>query len=194
MDFFVIVGIAFGLSLDAFTVALTNSTMIKDLHIRHGLRMAAFFGFFQFIMPVIGWAAGMTFSAYVGACDHWIAFALLAVVGGRMIYSCLPFSKEDKACECSCGNKKDCRDIPTLFLLSIATSIDAMAVGLSFAMIEVEIIHPSIVIGLITFAVSMMGYYLGKAVGSKIKIELDIVGGVVLIGIGIKILASHLMA
>jgi putative Mn2+ efflux pump MntP len=168
--------------------------MIKDLHIRHGLRMAAFFGFFQFIMPVIGWAAGMTFSEYIGAFDHWIAFALLAFVGGRMIYTCLPFSKEDEASECSCGNKKDCRDIPTLFLLSIATSIDAMAVGLSFAMIDVEIIHPSVIIGLITFAVSMVGYYLGKAVGSKIKIELDIVGGVVLIGIGFKILASHLMA
>ncbi len=194
MDFFVIVGIAFGLSLDAFTVALTSSTMIKDFHLRHGLRMAAFFGFFQFIMPVVGWAAGMTFSEYIGAYDHWIAFVLLAFVGGRMIYASLPFSKQEESTGCACGNKKDCRDVPTLFLLSIATSIDAMAVGLSFAMIKVEIIHPSVIIGLITFAVSMMGYYLGKAVGSKIKFELDIVGGLVLIGIGVKILASHLMA
>ena len=111
-----------------------------------------------------------------------------------MIYSCLSCSKKDEDTACCCGNKKDCRDIPTLFLLSIATSIDAMAVGLSFAMIKVKIIQPSILIGLITFVVSMIGYYLGKAVGSRIKIELDIVGGLVLIGIGIKILASHLMA
>jgi len=106
----------------------------------------------------------------------------------------LSCSKKDEDTACCCGNKKDCRDIPTLFLLSIATSIDAMAVGLSFAMIKVKIIQPSILIGLITFVVSMIGYYLGKAVGSRIKIELDIVGGLVLIGIGIKILASHLMA
>lgn len=191
MNFLVVAGIAFGLSLDAFTVALTNSTVVRDLHLRHGLRMAAFFGFFQFAMPILGWAAGMTFSSYIEGFDHWVAFGLLAFVGGRMVWSGLPFGKKEEAA-CSDDGKKDCRDLPTLFLMSIATSIDAMAVGLSFAMIGVGIVVPSIIIGLITFAVSLGGYFLGRSVGKKVKIELDLVGGLVLIGIGAKILFEHL--
>jgi len=192
MSFIVIIGIALGLSLDAFTVALTNSTIISDLKIKHGLRMAAFFGLFQFLMPIVGWAAGMTFNSYIEKIDHWIAFLLLLFVGGRMIFAGLPFSKKDDKSSCEDENRKDCRNLPTLFMLSIATSIDAMAVGLSFAMIKINIIYPSLIIGIITFLISLLGYYLGKAVGKKIKIELDIFGGIILVGIGIKILLEHI--
>lgn len=189
MNLLTIIGIAFGLSLDAFTVALTNSTVIKDLHLRHGLRMAFFFGFFQFLMPIVGWAAGMTFSGYIKNIDHWIAFLLLLFVGGRMIWNGLPFGKVDTICPNN--GKKDCRDLSTLFLLSIATSIDAMVIGLSFAMIKINIVYPSVLIGVITFFVSIFGYGLGKYIGEKIKFQLDILGGAILVGIGIKILIEH---
>ena len=191
MSFWILMGIAFGLSLDAFTVALTNSTIIKDLHIKHGLRMAAFFGAFQFLMPILGWAAGMTFNNYINAIDHWIAFVLLAFVGGRMIWAGITFGKKEDS-SCSDDTTKDCRNLSTLLLLSIATSIDAMAIGLSFAMIKIGIIYPSIIIGIITFIISMIGYYIGKTVGNKINIKLDIVGGIVLLIIGLNILIEHI--
>ncbi len=192
MNFLTVIGIAFGLSLDAFTVALTNSIVIKDLHFKHGFRMAVSFGFFQFVMPIIGWAAGMTFSSYIKRIDHWIAFALLAFVGGRMMWNGLPIKRKETYH--SDDEKKDCRNLLTLFLLSIATSIDALAIGLSFAMISVEIVLPSIMIGVITFMVSMIGYGIGKKIGKIVRIELDILGGIVLLGIGVKILVDHLSA
>jgi manganese efflux pump family protein len=192
MDFIVLFGIACGLSLDAFTVAITNSTVIHDLELKHGLRMAIFFGFFQMVMPIIGWAAGVTFSHYVQEIDHWIAFGLLAFVGGRMIYSGLPFkNKEEVSCDYNTG--QDCRHLPTLLMLSIATSIDAMAVGLSFAMIKISVIIPSMIIGVVTFAISLAGYFIGKKLGNRLNIQLDIIGGIVLIGIGIKILLEHII-
>lgn len=190
MGLLAVIGISLGLSLDAFTVALTNSTVIKDLHIRHGFRMALFFGVFQFLMPIIGWAAGMTFNDLIKNFDHWIAFSLLAFVGGRMIWNGVP--RKNAESFCSDDEKKDCRDLSTLFILSIATSIDALAVGLSFAMIRVNIITPSVIIGTITFSLSMVGYFIGKRIGNKVKIELDIVGGLILIGIGVKIVIEHL--
>jgi manganese efflux pump family protein len=193
MEFIVLIGIAFGLSLDAFTVAITNSTVIRGLELKHGLRMAIFFGFFQMIMPIIGWAAGVTFSHYVQGIDHWIAFGLLAFVGGRMIWSGLPFNKNIETNSCDYKTGQDCRHLPTLLMLSIATSIDAMAVGLSFAMIKISVIIPSMIIGIVTFTISLAGYFIGKRLGNRLNIQLDIIGGIVLIGIGIKILLEHLV-
>ncbi|MBU1086946.1 MAG: manganese efflux pump MntP family protein [Candidatus Omnitrophica bacterium] len=191
MNIFVLIGIAIGLSLDAFTVSVTNSTIIKNLGLRHGLRMSLFFGFSQMIMPIIGWAAGLTFSQYIQGFDHWIAFGLLAFVGGRMIWSGLARNKRTDSSNDE--NNQDCRHLPTLFVLSIATSIDAMAVGLSFALIKISIIFPSIIIGIITFFMSLIGYFIGRKIGEKLNFELDIVGGLILIGIGIKILCGHTM-
>jgi manganese efflux pump family protein len=190
MNIFVLIGIAIGLSLDAFTVSVANSTIIKNLGLKHGLRMSLFFGFFQMIMPIIGWAAGLTFSRYIQGFDHWIAFGLLAFVGGRMIWSGLPGNKQTAS-----GNNasnQDCRHLPTLFVLSIATSIDAMAVGLSFALIKISVIFPAIIIGIITFFISLIGYFIGRKIGGKLDFKLDIIGGIILIGIGIKILLDHL--
>ncbi|MBU1045253.1 MAG: manganese efflux pump MntP family protein [Candidatus Omnitrophica bacterium] len=191
MDIFILIGIAVGLSLDAFTVSVTNSTIIKNLELRHGLRMSVFFGFFQMIMPIIGWAAGLTFSQYIQGFDHWIAFGLLAFVGGRMIWSGLPMNKQTDSSNNE--NNQDCRNLPTLFVLSIATSIDAMAVGLSFALIEISIIFPAIIIGIITFLMSLIGYFIGKRIGEKLDFKLEVIGGIILIGIGIKILFDHIM-
>lgn len=189
MDLVVLIGIAVGLSLDAFTVSVTNSTVIKNLELRHGLRMSVFFGLFQMIMPIVGWAAGTTFSRYIQAFDHWIAFGLLVFVGGRMIASGLP--KDRQNC-CDDGPGQDCRHLPTLLLLSIATSIDAMAVGLSFAMIEISVVFPALLIGVVTFFISLAGYFLGKKVGKRLNLKLDIIGGVILVAIGLNILLQHL--
>ena len=192
MEFLSVVAIAAGLAMDAFAVSLTSSTCIKNLEFKHGLRMALFFGFFQMIMPIIGWAAGLTFSNYIGRFDHWIAFGLLTFVGGRMIYTELAPKKDDEE-GCREEPGQDCRHLPTLFLLSIATSIDALAVGLSFAMIKVAIIFPAVIIGVVTFIISFMGYFLGNRLGHKINFSLDIIGGTILIGIGVKILIEHLV-
>jgi manganese efflux pump family protein len=167
MELTVIIGIAFGLSLDAFAVSITNSIMIHGLEVKHGLRMSLFFGFFQMIMPLFGWAAGITFSKYISGFDHWIAFGLLAFIGGRMIFSGLPFKKDQETDTCNEEKVQDCRNLPTLLMLSVATSIDAMAVGLSFAMIKISIWLPVLFIGIITFFVSLTGYFLGVKIGHK---------------------------
>lgn len=191
MDILVLIGIAIGLSIDAFTVSVTNSTIIKNLGLKHGLRMSIFFGFFQMIMPIIGWAAGLTFSQYIQSFDHWIAFSLLALVGGRMIWAGVFDNKQSDTANNQ--NNKDCRHLPTLLVLSIATSIDAMAVGLSFALIKISVIFPSIIIGIITFFMSLTGYFIGKKIGEKLNLKLDIIGGLILIAIGIKIVFDHIM-
>jgi len=192
MEYAVLVGIALGLSLDAFAVAVTSSAVIHGLQFKHGLRMAIFFGFFQMIMPVIGWAAGITFSKYISGFDHWVAFGLLAFVGGRMVWSGLPCQAGRQQDNGGGDKPRDCRDLPTLLILAIATSIDAMAVGLSFAMINLAIVMPVIIIGLITFLVSLGGYFIGSRLGHRINFPLEILGGIVLILIGLKILIDHL--
>ncbi len=194
MNPFYLVCIAFGLSLDAFAVSLTSGTIIRELRFSHGLRMSVFFGAFQMLMPILGWAAGTVFADSISGYDHWIAFALLAFVGGRMVWEGLPFKKESSDTDYCNPATHDCRHLPTLLMLSLATSLDAMAVGLTFAMIRVAILLPSLAIGVITFFVSLSGYFLGKKIGEKINVELDIVGGLVLIAIGVKILLEHLLS
>jgi putative Mn2+ efflux pump MntP len=186
------IGIGVGLSLDALAVAVTNAAVIRDLHPLHGLRMALFFGFFQMLMPVIGWAAGSTFSTYISSYDHWVAFGLLAIVGGRMVWVSIREGKDEAVDGCADENARDCRHLPTLLMLSIATSIDALAVGVSFAMITTAILTPVLVIGAVTFAVSLGGYFVGNRLGHRLNLRLEIFGGLVLIGIGAKILIEHM--
>jgi len=185
MDFIVIIGIAVGLSMDALAVSIANGFMIKQLRVRHALRIAFFFGFFQAMMPLIGWAAGITFSQYITSVDHWIAFGLLLLVGGRMIWESLSGSKKGEAV-------KNCLHFPTLLMLSIATSIDALAVGVSFAFLDMTIWLPILIIGLITFVICFIGVNIGSRLGPVFGNKLGIIGGIVLIGIGIKILIEHL--
>lgn len=158
--------------------------------------MAAFFGVFQCIMPIIGWAAGVQFASYIAAIDHWIAFLriaflLLSFVGGKMIFEALPFGRHDTGADDPTHSTKDCRNVYTLFLLAIATSIDALAVGLTFAMVQRLIVIPSIIIGATAFAISFMGYLLGKRINSMFAVKPDIFGGIILIAIGSKILIEH---
>ena len=185
MDFLTLIGIAVGLSMDALAVSVANGFMIKQLRIRHAFRIAFFFGLFQALMPLIGWAAGITFSQYIKTFDHWIAFGLLILVGGRMIWESISSSKKDEAV-------KNCLHFPTLLMLSIATSIDALAVGVSFAFLDITIWLPILVIGLITFVICFIGVNIGSKLGPVFGNKLGIIGGIVLIGIGMKILIEHL--
>ncbi|TFG65001.1 MAG: manganese efflux pump [Spirochaetales bacterium] len=188
MNLLSIIGVALGLSMDAFAVSVANGFMIKELKFRHVLTIALSFGLFQAIMPVLGWAAGSLFSSFIMQVDHWVAFGLLAFVGGKMIYESQ--KKEEPGCE---EGKKDCTHFPTLLLLSLATSIDALAVGLTFAFLDILIILPVVIIGGITFVVCLAGVYIGEKTGHLFENKFELIGGVIIIGIGIKIVIEHLL-
>jgi putative Mn2+ efflux pump MntP len=184
MNLYVLIGIAVGLSMDALAVSVTNGIMIKKLQVKHAFRIAFSFGFFQAIMPLIGWAAGITFSTYIKSFDHWVAFGLLLIVGSRMIWESYQSSKSDEA-------MRNCLHFPTLLALSIATSLDALAVGVSFAFLDMTIWIPILVIGFITFVICFIGVLLGNKLAPILGNKLGIIGGLVLIGIGINILIQH---
>lgn len=184
MDILVILGIAIGLAMDALAVSAANGAMVSHIRFRQAIPIAFSFGFFQAMMPVIGWAAGLTFNQYIKSVDHWVAFGLLFLIGGKMIWESFHKPKEQI---------KSCLHLPTLMLMSIATSIDALAVGLSFAMLETTIWFPVLVIGVVTFILSMIGIRVGKWVGPLFGKRVELLGGIVLIGIGIKILIEHLV-
>ncbi len=178
--------ISIGLSADACAVALSSGLAIKNLTINKALKIALFFGVFQGIMPIIGWSLGIGFNQWITSIDHWIAFILLSLIGGKMIYEAVTEKEEDDT------NVKFTTDNKTLLTLAIATSIDALAVGLSFAFLEVEILKSSAIIAIVTFALSLLSVYIGHKMGDFFKGQIDILGGIILIGIGIKILFEHL--
>jgi putative Mn2+ efflux pump MntP len=176
--------IAVGLAMDALAVAVAVSVALRAISARHVFRLAFHFGLFQFMMPVLGWLAGRSIVGLIQNWDHWIAFGLLAFVGGKAIYEALKGRAEDEA-----------RSDPTrglsLVVLSLATSIDALAVGLSFAVLQVQIWYASVVIGLITGAITTTGMLIGSRLGKHFGQRVEILGGLVLIGIGVKILVQH---
>jgi manganese efflux pump family protein len=173
---------AFALSLDCFAVALAAGIPGGRGGFRDAARIALAFGAFQAGMPVLGWIAGRSVLSYVSGFDHWVAFALLAIVGARMIHE--GFSGEEEA--------PVSLDAGTLVVLAVATSIDALAVGVSLAFLDTGILLPALLIGVFTFAVSFAGALLGGAASERWGKAMEIVGGLVLIGIGIRILAEHL--
>jgi putative Mn2+ efflux pump MntP len=179
-----ILGLAVGLAMDALAVAVATGLLLGRPNQGHVLRLAFHFGLFQFLMPVVGWLAGRTVEEHIRDVDHWVAFALLSFVGGKMLL------------EARRGREEGPSGDPTrgwmLVLLSIATSIDALAVGLSMAFLHVSIWLPSVVIGLVAFAVTAAGVVLGARVGRTLGRWPEVVGGVVLLAIGAKILAEHL--
>jgi len=185
IDPILLIGTAVGLSMDALAVSVVNGFTIRELNLRHALRIAFFFGLFQAAMPLAGWAAGRTVSAYIQEYDHWIAFALLAFVGVKMLWESRSF--------CDPAGRRDCTHTPTLLLLSVAPSIDALAIGISFAMLDLQILVPVLVIGGITFVICLAGTQLGKRFGHLIEKQLEMTGGIVLILIGLKILIEHLV-
>ncbi len=170
--------------MDCFAVSISYGITITKLHIKYALRIALFFGVFQAMMPVIGWFAGLSVRNKIAAFDHWVAFGLLSFVGGKMIYQAIGTEEQPQ--------EKGPMRIGILLLLAIATSVDALAIGLTFAFLEVSIIYPVLVIGVVAFVLSFLGVYLGDRFGKWLGRSMEIVGGLILIGIGVKILVEHL--
>lgn len=184
MDSITLTLIACGLAMDAFAVSIASGFTIKRLHIKNALTIALFFGSFQAIMPVIGWLAGYGLREFISEIDHWIAFGLLSFIGLKMIYESTKLDQGD--------NNRDPLKLMVLIILSIATSIDALAVGLSLSVLNVLIVTPALVIGLITFILSFLGVYIGNRFGHFFEKKIEFAGGLILILIGIKILIEHL--
>ncbi len=183
--------VALGLSMDAFAVSVSSGICIPNLKFRHGLRAAASFGFFQFLMPLAGYFAGAVFRDLIREYDHWIAFGLLAFVGAKMIKEGFEVRTE-AACDEEELRRRNILDPGTLVLLSFATSIDALAVGLSLSVLGQPIMLPAVIIGVLTFLVCLGGCEFGKRLGAVFERWAEVAGGAVLIGIGVKILAEHL--
>ncbi len=180
--------IAVGLSMDAFAVSVCKGLGMKRLDMGQALVIALFFGGFQALMPLAGWALGSGFQSYIEPVDHWIAFALLAFIGGKMLYDA--FHEEDG--DEPVAGEAARLDLKEILMLAIATSIDALAVGVSFAFLQVDIVPAISLIGVITFALSLVGVAAGHQFGARFEKPATIVGGVVLILIGLKILLEHL--
>jgi putative Mn2+ efflux pump MntP len=183
--------VAIGLAMDAFAVSISSGICIPDLRPRHALRAAAAFGLFQFLMPVAGWLLGSTFRDLIQGFDHWIAFGLLAVVGGKMIFESIK-ARNEEACEDD-AKAASILSLPGLLVLSVATSIDALAVGLSYSVLGTPILLPATIIGLVTFALCVVGCEFGKRIGAKFERWATLAGGMVLVGIGAKIAIEHLV-
>jgi putative Mn2+ efflux pump MntP len=179
--------IGLSLSLDAFAVSVSSGISDRGLKPFHILRASFFFGAFQFIMPVIGWLLGNAFVLYIEAFDHWVACALLSFIGGKMLVGALPRKNRERAVE----KGVDIQNLGNLFILAVATSIDALAVGLSFSMVNRGIYLPALIIGCVTFGVCFLGFQFGKKIGLVFETGSQIVGGIILIGIGVKILLEH---
>lgn len=176
--------IAIGLSADAVAVALCSGSMIRHLTLNKVLKIALFFGVFQAVMTLLGWLIGTSISSLIQAVDHWIAFGLLVGIGGKMVYESFHDAEEHQ--------KMDPLDTHTLMALSIATSIDALAVGISIATFNVAIFKAGSLIGSTTFLLAFAGVFVGHRFGSFLGKKVELIGGTILISIGLKILVEHL--
>ncbi len=184
MNFIDIILIGIGLAMDCFAVSVCYGLLAKKIQWKYLLRMAAFFGGFQALMPVIGWLAGLAFKDYIAQFDHWIAMALLGAIGLKMVIGALK-KKDDAPCI-------QFHKLSVLLSLSIATSIDALIIGVGFAFLQVNIWIAIAIIGLISAAFTIFGSLLGKKYGKLLGSKAELIGGFVLIAIGIKILIEHL--
>lgn len=183
MSLFELFIIAVGLSMDAFAVSVCKGLAMKKLSYKKAIIIGLWFGGFQALMPLIGYLLGSQFEQYITQIDHWIAFVLLSLIGGSMIKEAL--SKEEE-------EENDSIDIKTMFLLAVATSIDALAVGVTFAFLQVNIFAAISFIGVITFTLSVIGVKVGNIFGTKYKSKAELAGGLILIIMGLKILLQHL--
>jgi putative Mn2+ efflux pump MntP len=186
MNFLNILGIAVALAMDAFSVAIATGVNLKSVSFRQTFRLSWHFGLFQAMMPIIGWAFGAAVSSFVEAYDHWLAFVLLFLVGGNMMREAFDHDEEEKPF-------KDATRGMALVMLSVATSIDALAVGFSMSLLKISIITPALIIGIVAGLFTIIGLHLGKLAASfdKVSPVAEAVGGLVLWGIGISILLDH---
>jgi len=184
MTTWAIIVLAFGLAMDCFAVSVAEGAAYDKLKIRHILRMAAFFGFFQGLMPVIGALVGIALRNYISAFDHWIAFILLMIIGIKTIYEALKLEEAPKT--------PNSENVLIVLTLAVATSIDALIIGVTLSILHTPIGSAVVVIGVITFLMSLLGVYIGKKGGVMLADKAEIAAGVVIAGLGIKILIQHL--
>ena len=186
MNLLNILAIAVALAMDAFAVSIAAGLSLKTVNVRQTFRLSWHFGLFQALMPILGWSGGYLVRSYIEHYDHWVAFGLLAFVGGHMLKEA--FENEDDARE-----QKDPTRGMTLVMLSVAVSIDALAVGLSLALLHVTIFFPAVIIGIVALVTTIIGLQIGKKISefSHLRMYAEVLGGLVLIGIGLKILWEH---
>ncbi len=179
-----IILISLSLAMDCFAVSIAGGATTTKLKVIDALKVGLFFGLFQAVMPLIGWYIGLSFKELIENADHWIAFGLLCAIGIKMIYEALRRRGEKR--------KINLIRLPSLLVLSVATSIDALAVGISFSLLNVSLYLSVAIIGLFAFVFSISGYFIGNKIGYFLENKVEVIGGVILIGIGIKILIEHL--
>jgi manganese efflux pump family protein len=184
MEHLTIFFIAIGLSFDSFAVATSSGFMLKNIRFTEAMKISFSFAFFQGLMPVLGWLAGSAFKHYIENIDHWIAFGLLLIIGLKMIIESLKHESKRQ--------QLNPLDLKVMVSMSLATSIDALIIGISFAIISYNIVISVLVIGSVTFIIAMLGILFGKKAGKHLGQELDIIGGLILIAMGTKILIEHL--
>lgn len=180
--------IAVGLSMDAFAVSVCKGLSAGRVRLGHALTAGIWFGGFQALMPFLGWVLGSQFAQYIESVDHWVAFALLALIGGNMVREALSGEADEEETACAA----DRLDLKRLFMMAIATSIDALAVGVTFAFFQVAIVPAISIIGITTFCISLGGVVVGNCFGTRYKTRAELTGGIVLILLGTKILLEHL--
>jgi len=171
--------------MDAFAVAVATGIALGTVSARQTFRLSWHFGFFQFLMPVVGWMAGLSVERFLSGYDHWIAFGLLLFIGGKMMYEAIVGEEAGEA------GRDPTRGV-SLVVLSVATSIDALAVGLSLGVLRVGIWYPAVVIGFVACALTAAGLHLGLRIGEAAGRRMEIAGGAILVGIGVRILVGHL--
>ena len=179
--------IGVGLSMDAFAVSVCKGLAMRKVNKKQAFIIGLFFGGFQALMPFIGWTLGTQFESYITSIDHWIAFILLALIGGKMVIEATKTEEEQEI-----KQMDPPLDMKEMLLLAIATSIDALAVGITFAFLQYPIVEAMLIIGLTTFVLSIIGVYVGNAFGSRYQKRAEMAGGIILILIGLKILLEHL--
>ena len=183
---FLLLGV--GLAMDAFAMSICKGLAMRKVNKKQAVIIALFFGGFQAIMPVIGWLLCKGFQTYIEAFDHWIAFALLAFIGVKMIIETLREKEDDVVIE----EMDPPLDMKEMLMLAIATSIDALAVGISLAALDRPIVESAAIIGVVTFVISIIGVYIGKFFGNRYKKRAELTGGIILVLIGVKILCEHM--
>ena len=183
MEIFTILIIALALAMDAFAVSIASGAAYRQLHIKHTLRLAIFFGGFQALMPLVGALAGLSVKNYIAEYSHWIAFIILSAIGCKMIYESFKITQAEKS--------NNPTNILVLLALSVATSIDALAIGITLSLVAASIVTAVFIIGLVTFALSYAGVMIGKKFGHIFESKIEALGGLVLIILGVKILLEH---
>ena len=186
MEILTIIFIALGLAMDAFAVSIVTGSVYKKLKVSHAVRMAFFFGAFQAVMPLIGSLAALSFKDAIEGIDHWVAFALLTIIGVKMIYESFQITRVE--------DRPDPASLAVVLTLAVATSIDALAVGITLSLITAHIFMAVVIIGVVTLVLSYIGCSLGQRIGHFFENKIEIAGGLILIAIGIKILLQHILS